>query len=307
MADSARGVTGELPILIAGCGRSGTTWLGEIVNYDHAFRIVFEPLRHDTGPAVAKALGYWPYLRPDARPEGVAEQVWDVFNGGWRSEWSDRFGRQTSTRCLVKEIRAHFLLGWMRAAFPDMPMVFILRHPCAVAASEIRLGWTGWDEPLAALAARPELVADHLAPYLDVIHGAATTFERRIVLWCIRNVVPLRQLARGDASVVLYERLLIDPMGELAPLLSSLGRPIDEPAILQAWRQPSAMSMASGDAVPDDRVSGWMRTTTAEERARAVDILRAFGLARIYTDDPMPHVASGDVLGARSWQATAAR
>lgn len=284
------------PILVAGCGRSGTTWLADVVNYDNAFRIIFEPFRHDIGPAVACDLGYWPYRRPDDRPPDLVEQVRDVLTGGWSSEWSDRFGSRTSTRCLVKEIRAHFLLGWMRAAFPDMPMVFILRHPCAVAQSEMRLGWTGWDEPMAALRARPDLVADHLEPCLDVIHGASTTFERRIVLWCIRNIVPIHQLAQGDASVVLYERLLVDPMGELRPLLSALGRPLDEPAILQVWGRPSAMSMAAADEAPDDRVTHWVRSTTAGERARAVAILNAFGLDRIYTDDPMPRVASRDVL-----------
>jgi len=305
------------PIFLAGCGRSGTTWLSEVVNFDNAFRIIFEPLRHDTGPTVARMLGYWPYLRPADRPADLVSQMHDVLTGGFSSEWTDRFGARDSNRMLVKEIRANFLLGWLRAAFPSMPMVFILRHPCAVAASEIRLGWTGWDEPMAALAARPDLVGDHLEPFIDVIHGARSTFEQRIVLWCIRNIVPLSQLARGDASVVLYERLLADPMAEMTPLLQALGRPIDEPAIMQAWRRPSAMTMASGDPARSDRVAGavgeageagvageaaWMRSTTADERARAVTILRAFGLDRIYTDDPMPHVAGADVLVSRDTQ-----
>ena len=285
------------PIFLAGCGRSGTTWLSEVVNYNNDFRIIFEPLRHDIGPPVARTLGYWPYLRPADRPADLVSEVHDVLTGGFSSVWSDRFGARDSSRLLVKEIRANFLLGWLRAAFPSMPMVFILRHPCAVAASELRLGWTGWDEPMAALAVRPDLVADHLEPFLDVIQGARSTFERRIVLWCIRNIVPLRQLARGDASVVLYERLLADPMGEMTPLLQALGRPIDEQAIMQAWGRPSAMTMASDDAGQDDRMAGWMRSTTADERAQAVAILQAFGLDRIYTDDPMPHIASADVLG----------
>jgi len=40
-----------------------------------------------------------------------------------------------------------------------------------------------------------------------------------------------------------------------------------------------------------------VQSTTADERAQAVAILQAFGLDRIYTDDPMPHIASADVLG----------
>src|SRR5579872_7287496 len=39
-------------VLIAGSGRSGTTWLAQVVNHDHSYRYYHEPF----GPAVSPAL-----------------------------------------------------------------------------------------------------------------------------------------------------------------------------------------------------------------------------------------------------------
>jgi hypothetical protein len=168
--------------------------------------------------------------------------------------------------------------------------VLILRHPCAVAASEIRMGWTGWEEPIDAIRRQPDLVADHLAPFADLFDQPMTTFERRIVLWCLRTIVPRRQWAgRRDLHVVFYERLIVEPLAELTSLFAYLDRPLVEPSVLAAWSRPSAMRVAHvGSLGNDDPLAGWRKTTAASEMDRAMRVLERFGLDDLYGDDPLP-------------------
>ena len=54
----------DISIILAGMGRSGTTWAGNIINYDQSYRILFEPFL----PArvkEAKGFEYLQYLNPD--------------------------------------------------------------------------------------------------------------------------------------------------------------------------------------------------------------------------------------------------
>lgn len=275
--------------LIAGCGRSGTTWLAEIVNHDDAWRFIFEPLHPDLGVGLARTLGSWRYLRPSCREPALVGGLVELLEGRFANAWTDRFTRAGNARRLIKEVRAHFLLGWISDVRPDLPIVLLLRHPCAVAASEIRMGWTGWREPLDAMVAQPELMADHLEPFRDVILSASSVFEQRIVLWCVRTLVPLRQLARGAAHVVFYESLATDPDGQLPALFAAIGRPYDAASARRAWARRSAMTVATPGVAPTtDPLRAWRATVGAADAARARVIVDRFGLGGLYDAEGWP-------------------
>lgn len=105
----------------------------------------------------------------------------------------DRFNESFLVRRrLVKEIRANVLLPWLHSVFPDVPIVLILRHPCAVALSRLSLRWgTTLDDFLS----QPALMDDYLHPIEADIRGATEPFDRHIFMWCIENYVPLRYFA----------------------------------------------------------------------------------------------------------------
>src|SRR5579872_4698155 len=64
-------------VLIAGSGRSGTTWLAQLVNHDHSYRYYHEPF----GPAVSPALRPVLYLRRGNRDERYVIPVERVLHG----------------------------------------------------------------------------------------------------------------------------------------------------------------------------------------------------------------------------------
>src|SRR5581483_3526144 len=80
-------------ILIAGSGRSGTTWLSNLVNYKNEYRDVFEPFHPGYVPA-AQPFSYNRYLRPaDPHPELVAAAK-PLLDGSFQNGWTARNNRR---------------------------------------------------------------------------------------------------------------------------------------------------------------------------------------------------------------------
>ncbi len=272
-------------IFLAGSGRSGTTWLSEIVNYRNEYRYVFEPFYPDR-VSICKNFRRKQYLRPDDGREEYFHPARTVLSGGLRNAWADRFNRKhVARRRLIKDIRANLLLGWIRANFPGMPLILLLRHPCAVTDSRLKLGWK---DILDDTMEQQDLVEDFLGPFEEKIRAARTPFERSVFLWCIENYVPLRQLEPGSVHVSFYELLCSQPEDEVRRLFAFLGKDFDD-EVYRSMKRPSSLSRRESAVVLGERpVDSWTRSVSDDQRERAVEILSLFGLGRIYGEGPMP-------------------
>jgi hypothetical protein len=268
-------------VFLAGSGRSGTTWLSEIINHKGTYRYVFEPFNpREVG--VVRQFRSKQYLRPDDRREEFLEPARLVLTGEIRDPWTDRFhGRFVARRRLIKDIRANLMLGWMRTNFPGMPIILLLRHPCAVVASRLALGWK---DNLCETMEQEELVEDFLLPMETEIRAASDDFERHLFLWCIDNYVPLMQFESGQIHLAFYEDLLVSPEEELRSLFTFLGEDFDE-RIYRKLGRPSPLSRKNA-AGPS--VDGWRSLTSPRRLERAIEILSLFGLDRIYGEGAVP-------------------
>jgi hypothetical protein len=265
-------------VFLAGSGRSGTTWVSEMINYRNGYRYVFEPF-HPGKVRVCKNFRRKQYLRPDDRREEYLVPARTILTGDLRNLWADRFNRRlVARRRLIKDIRANLLLGWMRANFPGMPMILVLRHPCAVAASRTALGWR---DNLSDTMEQEDLVEDFLLPVEAEIRAARDAFERHVFSWCIENYVPLRQFAPGEIQLSFYESFLAHPEEEIPRLFTFIGEDFDE-RVYRALRRPSALD-------------AWRRRVSGSRLERTLEILALFGLDRIYGEGAMP-----DPSGARA-------
>ncbi len=279
---------------LAGSGRGGTTWIAEIINHDNAYRFIFEPFNAMHVP-LCRAFASRQYLRPgDSRPEFV-EPAKAIVSGRIRNGWMDFYNRRViSTRRLIKDIRAGLFLRWLYELAPGMPIVLVLRHPCAVAASRIRYGW-GYD--LRDFLDQDELVTDYLAPLRERLSAITDPFHAHVARWCIENVVPLRQFSAGEIHVAFYETFRADPRGEVARLFAYLHRPVDD-AVFDHVARPSSMAWesAAGINATGSRADGWKASVTREQEMKALDVLKWFDLDRIYGSDAMPLVTADAVL-----------
>ena len=270
-------------VFLAGSGRSGTTWVSEIVNYRNEYRFVFEPF-HPGKVRVCKNFRRKQYLRPDDRREEYLGPARTILTGGLRSTWTDRFNKKfVARRRLIKDIRANLLLGWMRANFPGMPMILLLRHPCAVAASRISLGWR---DNLSETMEQGDLVEDFLLPVEAEIRTARDAFERHVFSWCVENYVPLRQFGAGEIQLSFYENFLAHPEDEIPRLFNFLGEDFDA-RVYRTLRRPKD-EKGSADA--------WRRCVSSSQLQRTVEILALFGLDRVYGEGAMPDRSGAHAL-----------
>jgi len=280
-------------VFLAGSGRSGTTWVSKMINHRNGYRFVFEPFN----PSKVRILRHFrrkQYLRPDDRREEYLGPARTILTGELRNPWADRFNRKFVARQrLIKDIRANLLLGWMRENFPGMPIVLLFRHPCAVVASRLALGWR---DVLSETMEQEELIDDFLLPVEAEIREARGGFERHLFSWCIENYVPLRQFGPGEIHLSFYEGFLAHPEHELRRLVAFLGETFDR-RIYHALKHPSALSREGEVA----SVDAWQRSVTGRQLERAAEILGLFGLDRVYGEGVMPDPSGAHALmgGAR--------
>lgn len=275
-------------VLLAGSGRSGTTWMSQIINHGNAYRDVFEPFHPQH---VRQVLG-WPamrYLRAEQDGCDEAEAVRSLLSGRVRSRWTDAYNRKpAASRRLIKAIRTNLMLGYIRTALPQVRLLFAMRHPCAVVHSRVRLQW---QTHLDQLLAQPALMRDHLEPYRETIERVERSdspWDKHLAMWCIENVVPLRELSPSDAHLVRYEDLCQQFDSEVAQLFAFLDRPVPD-GIHDVARQRSAhFRRDSAILHGGNLISDWQRHVRARHIDAMLNMLSRFGLSHLYDEHAMP-------------------
>ncbi len=282
-------------VFLAGTGRSGTTWVEDIINYNNSYRIMFEPF-HSKELASLKEWNYRQYLRPDNQDTKFVGPATKILNGKIRHPWIDQFNRKTFTKKrLIKDIRANLILKWIKARFPRIPIVLLLRHPCAVANSKMKLGW---DTHLDDFLIQHELMHDLLGPFESEIRNANDIFDKHIFLWCIENYIPLRQFSKGEILVTFYENLCVNPTKESETILSFV-KEESSLKVLDSFTKPSALSRNDSAIISgSDLVSSWRDNVSTNQINRAIEILSIFGMHAIYNENNMPLASGNDALNA---------
>jgi hypothetical protein len=279
---------------VAGTERSGTTWISEVINYRRDYRYIFEPfwsLRVD----ICREFKMQQYIRPDDRTPGYLEAAQAILTGQIRNEWTDRYHRTfIASQRLVKDIRANLFLRWLYTQFPGLPIILVMRHPCAVVRSHLRRKHPYID--VAVYLSQPDLVSDFLAPFAQEIASAQTDFEKLVFRWCIENYVPLRQFSEGELHLAFYENLCAQPEPELDRMFGFLGKTYDR-SIHRRLKAPSPQAIRRSAIVTQGNlIDGWRQDVTEDQVRRMVEILAMFGLDRIYQSDSMPDVRGAYAL-----------
>ena len=277
-------------ILLVGSARSGTTWIAEIINYDNKYRFLFEPLN----PAKMDIVKHFydrQYIRPNDQSSQFTKPIKMVLSGHVYGKWTNRQNSTPKTnKILIKDVSSHLFLKWIKGHCPQIPITFVMRHPCAVATARIRLrGWFSHD--LEEYLNQPELMEDFLAPFKDHIQNAQTEFEKIIFVWCIENYIPLKQLQPNDLYIIFYENFCIDVEDEIAKLFAFLGDGYCSKDVLEIAKRPSSFAVKhSAIKTGESLTENWKKYITVEQLERAIDILALFGLEHIYGKDSLPLV-----------------
>jgi hypothetical protein len=296
--DLARGT--DRSVLVLGSQRSGSTLLAELIASNPRQRLLFEPLRGQA-VGISRHFTRGHYVDPDIGDPELYATLTRIFDGRLRNLWTDRENASRFPRGrVVKDCLGTNLAPFIVHRFPEVPVVYLLRHPIATAYSVTQLGWP---DDLDPLLERKELLRAHFSEQLDLIQeiaaGERDTVQAVVLRWCLENAIPTRTLPTDSAHFLFYERLIQEPELELARLADFLRQ--RSPKLWSTWRPTaSLLSRPSGTAWRDastrptnrQRVGGWQDDMAHSTLSRSLEVLEAFGLNHLYDDRVDPLIAA---------------
>jgi len=285
-------------IWLIGDGRSGTTWVSELLNHDGRYREVFEPV-HPKKIEPFSFIAPHQYQRPGSQNPQLEAALGDLFSGKFRHPRTDFYNRSYAFNgLLIKDIFANLLGAWAVEQFPAVRPVYLVRNPFAVALSKRKKSNWFWLTDPAELLQQPELREDYLQPYETLIRKTSEQNDfilSQILIWAIIHDIPARQFAGGGAHFLFYEQMFTNPLEELGRVLQFVRNAtepvsveLDESVINKPSRVSGKDSTLSGSNSP---LLAWKNELPAATIDQGLEILETFGMAELYGDDGMPQPA----------------
>jgi len=280
-------------LVIAGSPRSGTTWLAELLNRIPRSAILFEPEHIQQVPEARKAGLTWHTIKePDEHwPEG--QQFFDkVLRGQLISSWTVShvpLSNAVAPRTwIVKFVDANFMLGWLARHFPIKPPALLVRHPCAVIASQLRRGWSNPHPPrLKGFLTKYPQFKDYLETLSDPAEFAAA-------LWSMQTYAPLMLPRPWPFVLIPYEELAADPRRELTRLFDAWRMPLPDGVLESAVRPSGTTDTGSALRTGTDPSSAWRNHLSTRQIEGILAVIRTFGLD-FYDGDGRPDLQRLDM------------
>ena len=276
-------------IALVATGRGGSTWLAELLLGLPNRVLIWEPLHLGNNPAIAEyGFGWNPYVPTDGEAPALETYLQRLLTG-----------RALSTRTLtslnfeaaalinpagfvVKFVQAHALMPWFVRRFP-VPVIGLVRHPCAVVASQLNHGQSWRTLTKEKLSVSDQMLEDF--PHIQrVFDRLSTTPEALAFEWATKTYFLLRTERR---LLLTYETMLAEPQRVARQIFGYLGHEVP-PDVIARIRAPSATTHR--DAVYrgwEDRLGGWKENISVEDQAGILRIAHEVGVD-LYDDGVNP-------------------
>jgi hypothetical protein len=270
-------------LLLTSSPRSGSTWLGNALGLVPNSCVLFEPL-HLTHVPEANAAGFsWrTFVHPENNwPEGE-KYLRRVFEGrvinGWTSREMSLREAYGATTMIIKFVRSNRLLPWICRTFKVRSPILLIRHPCAVIASQLKS--SDW-----RTAGRPD-VTPYLAdcPFFQSVLSKTEGVEENLAAgWALDQLPALMQQPPHPWTIITYEELVLRPKSALTRIFNAWELDVDMDAAVARLRKPSSVVYKSGIS----GIDGWKKQLNDKQVSRILSTIRNFGLG-FYTHNVEP-------------------
>jgi len=282
-------------VFIAGMGRSGTTWLSELINYRQNYRDIFEPFL-PYKVEISSPFKYLHYLNPNYEDEILSNSAKMILSGKFKSDWTDVNNQHILTfKRIIKDIRTNLMLKWLSNIRPGMPILLIIRHPLAVIDSYKKLGWGieagGKTSDFDRIIEQKQLLRDFPIVETNLKYIDKDDYISQLLyLWCVLYQVPIKQLSGTDHKIVFYENLLLYPEETLSDIFSYIGERFNGKKILDIIKKPSITNYRKTDfnMDPTENIRKWQKSFTEIEVVKSQEIIKRFELDYLYDNDGFP-------------------
>jgi len=295
----------EDKLLVLGEGRSGTTWLADMLNFDNSYRLMFEPFQTENFRHVLAHQSE--YAIPDAEANGpVSRQIRRVMSGGFISIHANiKFRRFLFHGLLIKDISSQLIVDEITAAAPEMKRVSIFRNPFAVASSKSKT--FSWPSRPSAFLSQYNPKRSQLEGHEERIMQVESENDPLLVqflIWCISTTYLLNSDCLNTFKIVFYENLVTDTENEAERIFFELDM---HERYLRGKHQIHAKFEQRTHVTYDKNVIAnsrrgqamWLSEWPARKIDDALEILEEFGLDYLYGKDFFPRIDGRDIARRR--------
>ena len=273
--------------------RGGSTWITNILATALKLPIAWEPLHLAYSKNLRKSgFGWRQYLPVGARWLEAELEIDAIFEG---RRLTPNFCKESSPlsfigkkEAMFKFCRANSMIPWLvnRYHFDHLPL-YMVRHPFAVAASQIKKGgWSYRFEGFSSPASPYD--SDRFEKHREFLRSLTTKEEALVATWCLSNLIPLRASCeqREKWVSVYYEDIFLDPWTHLERIASFWQIPMssfDEKTLLE----PSNVSVDFTSS-KRDQLRKWMQFFDAHQMNSMQKVLDYFGVSEYSSESPLP-------------------
>ncbi len=259
--------------IISSSPRSGSTWLGDLcLSVMPNACTLFEPLQLNHVPQAKDAGFEW---RTFKEPEEIWKEgvqfLNQVFSGQIVNKWTSREIRfkdaLNAKSLIVKFVRANRLLPWICNNFDIPPPILLLRHPCAVIASQLQSD--DWKN-----SKRPEIPTylNSFPAFKRIIQNTTTVEENLACLWALDQLPALLYKNPHPWLIVTYEELFKDSLSTLKKIMNAWEIEADYHSVKA--EKPSSVVYSTGIS----GIDGWRKNLSEKQVANILRTVRAFGI-----------------------------
>jgi hypothetical protein len=281
-------------VLLSSMGRSGSTLLSNIINYNNDFRVIFEPFKYDI-VYVARYFIHPCYMPPVNRDELLLKSLNTIITGRIRTAWTDKDNKKfLAKERLIKDIRTNLMLNWIRAIYLDLPIILLIRNPFAVIESWMREEWSS-DRPQKRLLEQETILSPILPKGVFELYKLANTpLEKNLYTWCINYYIPLQKARENNYHITFYENYFSNPENETQALFKYLNKPFDPKALNHLDSFSRTTSKNSPLRKGQNILQVWKTKFSETEIENGIKILSLFELEKLYdfNDSGLPNLSS---------------
>jgi hypothetical protein len=297
------------PVLITGMPRSGTTWVGRVIDQAPFVRYVHEPFNISSQFCKCGVkFDYWfYYLSPYNNQhfhKHLKHTIYPAFNRIGFLNFLTKIKRTKRVRPLFEYFRSYFfsrpLVKDPIAVFSieqlvesfDMDVIVLIRHPAAIVSSYKSLNWT---HPFSHFLNQPALMKSHLSNFRSEIEDFTQKeydiVDQAALLWkLIYFVIAKYQEIHPEWVFVQFEDLALDPITGFQKIFGRLNLPLSDQTrrVIHGLRlqdqSPSPTDPYSIKQKPYQVISKWKNDLTSEDVHRIRERVDAVSSA-FFTDE----------------------